>query len=211
MDRRGILKTVLGYCGGTACSGVLGSLATGCDSKPSALEGQASAGGVKKAAGELSRKPSFEPQLLTVEQALTLEDLSEQIIPETTTPGAKKAGVAEQIEVQLREVLSEADTTVFLKGLDAVSARAKLEHGRPFFDCNATQQASLFAAMLNAAKRVLEAGSEAPFFTRLRELTINAFCESKLGATRVLQYESIPGAYKACVPLESIGRAWATR
>ncbi len=49
------------------------------------------------------------------------------------------------------------------------------------------------------------------FAEQLRGLAITGFCNSRLGATRVLHYEAVPGDYRGCVPLEQIGRAWATR
>jgi hypothetical protein len=36
------------------------------------------------------------------------------------------------------------------------------------------------------------------------------FFTSEPGATQVLQYEAVPGAYKGCVPLSEVGRTWAT-
>jgi hypothetical protein len=35
---------------------------------------------------------------------------------------------------------------------------------------------------------------------------------SEVGATKVLQYEAVPGAYKGCIPLKEAGqgRTWAT-
>jgi hypothetical protein len=44
----------------------------------------------------------------------------------------------------------------------------------------------------------------------MKELTMLGFFTSEPGATQVLQYEAVPGAYKGCVPLSEVGRTWAT-
>jgi len=45
-----------------------------------------------------------------------------------------------------------------------------------------------------------------------KELTLLGFFTSEPGATQVLQYVAVPGAYKGCVPLAEAGngKTWAT-
>jgi hypothetical protein len=43
-----------------------------------------------------------------------------------------------------------------------------------------------------------------------KELTLLGFFTSEPGATQVLQYDPVPGAYHGCVPLEEVGKTWAT-
>ena len=44
-----------------------------------------------------------------------------------------------------------------------------------------------------------------------RELTLLGFFTSQVGATQVLQYDPVPGAFHACVPLPEAGngKTWA--
>jgi hypothetical protein len=44
----------------------------------------------------------------------------------------------------------------------------------------------------------------------IKELTCLGFFTSEPGATQVLQYEAVPGAYHGCVPLAEVGKTWAT-
>jgi len=48
------------------------------------------------------------------------------------------------------------------------------------------------------------------FLLTTKELTIVGFFTSEPGATKVLQYEAVPGAYRGCVPLVEVGKTWAT-
>jgi gluconate 2-dehydrogenase gamma chain len=44
----------------------------------------------------------------------------------------------------------------------------------------------------------------------MKELTLLGFFTSEAGATKVLQYNQVPGPFKGCVPLTEVGKAWAT-
>jgi hypothetical protein len=51
-----------------------------------------------------------------------------------------------------------------------------------------------------------------PFILTMKELTMLGYFTSEPGATQVLQYRPVPGAYHACVPLQQAGngKTWAT-
>jgi hypothetical protein len=159
------------------------------------------------------RAPRFTPRLFTLEQALLVEDLASFIIPETETPGALSAGVPAFIESLVVDVYADADRAAFLAGLDQLNQAAERAHARLFAQCSPSQQAVLLGALIAQTQQALQASSadgREPFFAAFHELTIEGFCRSKLGATRVLQYDAVPGDYQGSVPLEAVGRAWAT-
>jgi len=39
-----------------------------------------------------------------------------------------------------------------------------------------------------------------------KELVMLGFFTSEAGATKVLQYEAVPGSYKGCIPLSEAGK-----
>jgi hypothetical protein len=51
-----------------------------------------------------------------------------------------------------------------------------------------------------------------PFVLMTKEMTLLGFFTSKEGATQVLQYQAVPGAFKACIPAAEAGngKTWAT-
>jgi gluconate 2-dehydrogenase gamma chain len=163
---------------------------------------------------EPQRAPQFAARLFSREQALIVEDLAELIIPETNSPGAVQAEVPAFIEGIVREVYDEPERLAFLRGIDELDARAREKHGRPFFACAPGERAALVEPLVqheaSLPENTLAEGAPWSFFKAFHESCIEGFCQSRLGATRVLQYDSVPGAYHGCVPLESIGRAWAT-
>jgi gluconate 2-dehydrogenase gamma chain len=159
------------------------------------------------------RAPRFSPRLFTVEQARAVEELSTLIIPETDTPGALGAGVPAFIESIVADVYEDEERKTFLAGLDALNEDARAAYGAPFAVCSALERGALLARMIAEAQQALAREEEGGglFFVALHALTIDGFCRSKPGATRVLQYVAVPGEYEGSIPVEQVGRAWATR
>jgi hypothetical protein len=93
--------------------------------------------------------------------------------------------------------------------------RAKTEFGDPFIELSAEDQLSLVKKVnkeaVDASHSVSPAPSK-PFILMTRELTLLGYFTSEAGATKVLQYQAVPGSYKGCVPLSEAGegRTWAT-
>jgi gluconate 2-dehydrogenase gamma chain len=162
-----------------------------------------------KEAPRSERLPSFASPLLARQQVLTLEDLAEQIIPESDAPGACRAEVPAFIEAIVRDVFDEAERAAFLVGLDALDVEARRAESLAFTECDVIAQGRVVAGVLAGAQSDPQPALVS-FLIGFRELVIDGFCRSKLGATRVLQYEPVPGDYQACVSLTEVGRAWAT-
>ena len=156
------------------------------------------------------RRAGWSPRLFSPLQALVVEDAAERLIPETNTPGATSAGVGELIETTLRDCYDEAARQHFLAGVDALNQDAQAAHALDFPACSAEQQSALLeklVAALPAHDAPEPPKGPEPFFLTLRELTIVEFCNSRLGATRVLSYEPIPGHYQGCVALDAKEKA----
>jgi gluconate 2-dehydrogenase gamma chain len=170
-----------------------------------------------KPAPELTYKPEF----FTKEQAGTISELAEIILPRTTTPGAKDVGVPGFIDRMLKEVYSPEEKEKFLTGLTEFEQDAKSEYKSSFISLDKEQQVALVkkhhdkalaGSKDSGATGWWNAGSDTdkPFILKVKELTLIGFFTSKPGATEVLQHNPVPGPYKGCVPLKDVGKAWAT-
>jgi gluconate 2-dehydrogenase gamma chain len=170
-----------------------------------------------KASPELTYKPAF----FTEEQALTIEEMAEIIIPKTATPGAKDAGVPAFIDSMLKEVYGKDDQDKFLKGLAEFEDDAQKTYGDSFASCKPEERIALFKKHHDAAIASVgtggptgwwntAGGADKPFVLKVKELTLLGFFTSEPGATQVLQYKAVPGPFKGCVPLAEVGKAWAT-
>lgn len=143
----------------------------------------------------------WRPELLSVEQGNLLAELVEAIIPETATPGAKKARVHVFVDLALRHCRSASEQQAFVLGLGALEAECRARHGVAFAAAPAVAREELLQR--------LEAAGD-PFFGLLKELTVLGYCTSELGATQGLAYVAVPGEYRGCLDLKPGQKSWAT-
>lgn len=191
IDRREALRKTALLMGAAVSASALSGILQGC-----------------KAAPELTYTPSF----FTEDQARIVMEVAEIIIPKTDTPGAKDAGVPGFIDLMLKDCYKKEDQDRFLEGLTAFDEEAKKAYGDTFIYCKPEQQVELVKKTHDAAVAEAKTNREAkrPFILMTKELTLLGFFTSEPGATQVLQYEAVPGAYHGCVPLSEVGKTWAT-
>jgi gluconate 2-dehydrogenase gamma chain len=145
----------------------------------------------------------WEPKALSPEQASLVSDLVERILPATDTPGAKEAGVARFIDSMVEGYLTETDRDTFNAGLLWLRERN-------FRDQSESDQDQLVKELAEEARKQSSETENKPFFLLAKEMTLLGFFTSEVGATQVLSYDPVPGAYQGCKPLEELGgKAWA--
>lgn len=194
MDRREALKRTAWIMGGVVSAPAIMGVLKGCAAKPT-----------------IDWKPVF----LSQDQGILVSEVAEIIIPKTDTPGAKDTGVPGFIDLILKDVYSKEDQDRYLEGLKAFDDEAKKEYGSAFLDLDEGQRAAYVKKAHDAAVEAEHATSPAPkrpFILMTKELTMLGFFTSEPGATKVLQYIAVPGAYKGCIPLSEAGngKTWAT-
>lgn len=164
---------------------------------------------------------TYSPQFFTEDQARLISELSEIILPRTSTPGAKDAGVPGFIDGLLKAVYPKDEQDKFIKGLGEFDRVARQTHGDSFVELDHEKQVALVKKHHDdAIANSVESGSKGwwnvgsaedkPFILKVKELTILGFFTSKVGASEVLQYNPVPGPFRGCVPLAEVGKAWAT-
>lgn len=157
---------------------------------------------------------------LNPHQNATVVLMSEIIIPETDTPGAKGARVNEFIDVILTEWATEEDRNNFLNGLAGVDKQSNELYGKDLVDASAVQQLALMRALDEAvgmlAGRPARHGNTVPdwdkqlrgnFFTVFKGITLHGYYTSEVGFTRELGLQIIPGAQQGCVPVAAEKKA----
>ena len=163
--------------------------------------------------------PDWKPAIFTQAQADLVGAVADIIIPRTTTPGATDVGVTALIDTLLKDVYSANDRDRYLAGLAEFDAAAQHTYRKSFVSLDRVQQSILvhqFHDPAVAAERQHnhpeDAPLQRPFILMTKELTLVGFFCSYPGATQVLQYDAIPGAWHACVPLSDTGngKTWAT-
>ena len=192
MDRREALKRTALLLGGALSAPTIAGILNGCTAKHT-----------------IDWKPTF----FTEGQGILISDLAEIIIPKTDTAGAKEVGVPGFIELMIKDVYNKEERDKFMNGLKAFDEDCK-KNGDSFIEMGSDEQAEyvtkIHAAAIADHKK--NPSNDMPFILRVKELTVAGYFTSEIGATKVLQYEAVPGAYHGCVPLAEAGngKTWAT-
>ena len=158
---------------------------------------------------QLSEQPVL--KTLNPHQNATVTIISEIIIPQTNTPGAKAARVNEFIDLILTEWYDEEEKSIFLTGLTDVDTRARNLFGKDFAECGEKPQLEILEALddeLAAVRAELRPGStrrlppERNFFFMIKQLTLIGYYTSQIGFEQELHGEIIPARHAGCVPFE---------
>jgi hypothetical protein len=148
---------------------------------------------------------------LNPHQNATVTTISELIIPQTNTPGAKAARVNEFIDLIVTDWYDEEEKATFLSGLADVDSRTRDLFGKDFVDCAEKQQVEVLQALddeVAAARAELEVRRrrsrppEKNFFFMIKQLTLVGYYTSQIGFEQELHGEIIPSRHAGCVPLE---------
>ena len=124
------------------------------------------------------------PRALSASQNETVIVLTELIIPETDTPGARTARVNRFIDSVLSEA-KPADRDAFLRGLAWIDARSQARFGKGFADAAPDDQTALLTA-LAAGARSAEDPIGVEFFEAIKFMTIDGYYTTEIGMRQEL-------------------------
>lgn len=149
---------------------------------------------------------------LNPHQNATVTTISELIIPQTDTPGAKAARVNEFIDLVLTEWYHDEEKSLFLSGVADVDSRSRDLFGKDFVECSAKQQAQLLTELdeeLSETRRPADLARprrtdppEKQFFYMMKQLTLVGYYTSEIGFEQELHQQIIPPRHAGCVPIE---------
>jgi glucoside 3-dehydrogenase (cytochrome c) hitch-hiker subunit len=125
------------------------------------------------------------PKVFDAHQNETVVVLSELIIPQTDTPGAKAAKVNEFVDLVLSDA-SESDRKQFLKGLAWMDARAQELFGTDFVSAAPEQQTALLTILASPKNKAFEDQVGIDFFNAIKGLTITGYYTSEIGMKQEL-------------------------
>lgn len=209
MDRRRAIKNISLGVGYTLAAPTLLNLLQSCDSKP-----------------------DWVPVHLTQEQATAITKLVDIILPANgEIPGAVAVGVPQFIDLFYGEVYAPKAKGEFDLGFEAFKAeyqngdakkditKAKPEELEPiikkYFNVTKEQRQALMLKLFegyNDSDEPFAYDAEtatANFLIGLRSSAIQGWRTSEQIGENVLTYDPIPGQWKACIPVEEVGRPYS--
>jgi hypothetical protein len=151
-------------------------------------------------------------------QNATVVTISELIIPQTDTPGAKAARVNEFIDVIVAEWYDQEQKSTFLTGLADVDRRSQSLFSKDFAECSDKQQIQILNELDEESQvKLASTGRRRArnvalttrltdkqlFFPMIKQLTLIGYYTSEIGFEQELHEEIIPARHAGCVPLSA--------
>jgi len=150
--------------------------------------------------------------LFSDEEIALLDEVADTILPETSTPGAKAAGVGPFIALMVADTYTERDQRVFKAGLRTLDDESLAAYGVAFIAARPAERLALLERL--DAEQVAYMRTRAPdqpahYFRMIKELTLLGYFTSEIGYTEAMRYVEAPGRFDPCVPHAAGDKTWA--
>ena len=132
------------------------------------------------AAGAAIALQDWTPRVLTARQNDVVVTLTELIIPQTETPGAKAAGVNRFVDAVLNDA-RPADRDSFVRGLAWMDERSRTLFGKDFMAASAAEQTTLLTRLSKEGNPDGEDQIGLEFFQAIKSMTINGYYTTEIG------------------------------
>lgn len=182
-----------------------------------------------------SEKKAEGKHLFSADQETLITEISDVIIPDTDTPGAKAAGVGPFISMMVNECYPDDVQKDFIKGLEDVNKLSDDKFSKQFVKLTPEEKNQILREIADNTIKTKKADKEREradaennnnhpkkissrskvstgktyFFQLIRELTLLGYFTSEIGATKALAYLPIPGRFDGCVDLKPGQKTWA--
>jgi hypothetical protein len=159
-----------------------------------------------------SRQKTPDDAVFAQHDVAFLDELAETILPETSTPGAKAAGVGPFIALMVADTYSAREQQVFRDGMRTLDHECNEMHGASFMSATPAQRLALLEKLDAEQMHYMKARADdapAHYFRMMKELTLLGYFTSEIGYNQAMRYVETPGRYEPCVPYAPGGKAWA--
>lgn len=141
-----------------------------------------------------------------------LDEIAETILPETSTPGAKAAGVGAFMALMVTDAYSGDEQQLFKKGMRSVNAECDEMHGADFMSVSPAQRLSLLEKLDAEQHRQMQDRDDdtpAHYFRMMKELALLGYFTSEIGYMEAMRYMETPGRFDPCTPYAPGEKTWA--
>lgn len=158
---------------------------------------------------------TWQPQFFSSDQASVIGELAETILPKTQTPGAKDLKIDQFIDRMIKQVMSQKDQQLFLKGMDAFESEAKEVNGKSFIDSSPEQRSKLLTKLEQETEKtptsvwginMKKDAGPLPFYRQVKALTLLGYFTAEEVGKKILLYDPVPGQYLSDIPLSQVGK-----
>jgi hypothetical protein len=125
------------------------------------------------------------PKAMSAHQNATVIELTEMILPQTDTPGAKAALVNRFVDTVLEDA-DARDRKEFFRGLTWVDERSRDLFGAEFVACTPEQRTALLTVMSSGKNKSLMDQIGVEFFQSIKSMTLTGYYTSEIGMRQEL-------------------------
>ncbi|WP_395062265.1 gluconate 2-dehydrogenase subunit 3 family protein [Flavobacterium sp.] len=129
-----------------------------------------------------------------------LSEISETIIPETETVGAKATNVAQFISKVFQDIYSEEEQSQFIAALTMINDKSKELMGDDFVKLSSDKRAEL----INKVKNPKDKG-----FLAMYQIILFSYLSSEKGLQASFRYTPVPGKFIGDVPYKKGDKMYA--
>lgn len=142
----------------------------------------------------------------TAEDVALLDEVSETILPATSTPGARAARTGAFMALMVTDSYSDPNQQIFRDGITSLQQKG-------FMKMNPTLRLTLLEAIDREQydyTRQKKAEDPPHYFRLMKALAVQGYFTSEIGYTQALRYMETPGHYDPCVPYTAGEKIWAS-
>lgn len=164
----------------------------------------------------------WQPGYFTSHQYLTIQRLTETILPKTDLPGAIDVGVPQYLDLLYQDIFQQAERELLQQGLKRLDSLGQSRFSGPFASLTPEQQHQFLSELYQQQKGFDQAFSNRDngkklshedqlflFLHSLRQLTIEGYYTSELVGETALAYDPIPGSYQGCMKIDNNTKVWS--
>ncbi len=141
-----------------------------------------------------------------------LDEIADTILPETSTPGAKAAGVGPFMALMVADAYGESEQQIFRNGMRTLDEECREMHAARFMSAGPQQRLSLLERLDRQQMDYMNtraSGSPAHYFRMMKELALLGYFTSEIGYNQAMRYVESPGRFEPCVPYAPGDKSWA--
>jgi hypothetical protein len=149
----------------------------------------------------------------TADKIAWLDEVTETIIPTTSTPGAKAAKVGDFIKTFVTDCYDEKDQKAFGEAFSKIEEASNKKYSKDFLKLSPEERKALLIDIDKEAKdysSTKKEGDPNHYFSLVKQLTLLGYFTSEIGATKALRYVAVPGRFEGTVEYKKGDKAWAT-
>jgi hypothetical protein len=146
-----------------------------------------------------SGKASIALQNLTIseDEENLLAELTEILIPETTTPGAKSLKLHLFVLKMVDDCYTADNQKLFAEGLKGFNDHFSTQAGTSFSDASSEKKLEVLKGIQDSKKKD---DPVKKFYDITKSKTIQGYLNSKYVMTNIVKYELVPGRYNGYFP-----------